>query len=172
MAHNESSLAPPTYRSDPRNETKSSEPVNPLLPPTPITHEYSRDVLQCPTYNGPRVGPGGGLLGSIRDRTDFEYARLISGISINPDSALGMGFPAADTPIGQDVQGTLPSSTSGSGIRKELAVVTKADKEWWRPDGICEVPEAEEYVSFTFFSFTDVRFLLFMTRTDGFAGSS
>ena len=79
-----------------------------------------------------------GIVGSIRDRSDFEYARVLSGISVSSERAFGMGFPQSPSPGSSDV----PSG-------KTLAIVTAEDQSWWRPDGWCEVPKAEPYVSFS-----------------------
>lgn len=89
----------------------------------------------------------GGLTGSIRDRPDFEYARLLAGISAGSERAIGMGFPAAKA-VGHEMEFTGPTPTHGSPIKKELSVVTDVDKFWWRPDGWCDATQAEEYVSF------------------------
>lgn len=110
--------------------------------------DVPRGQPRCPSYVGPRVGSSGALRGSIRHRPDFEYARLLSGISVSAELALGMGFPAANDATSNNESLLWPTPTSESGVRKELAVVTAADKEWWDPNGRCEVPPAEEYVSF------------------------
>jgi hypothetical protein len=69
-----------------------------------------------------------GLIGTVRERVDFEYARLLSGISLNPEDSFGrFGFRP-------------------NGV-KSLAVVSDEDMMWWNPDGWCEVPKVEEYVS-------------------------
>lgn len=96
----------------------------------------------CPVYVAPRVAldfdwrsPAnesmpqiGGLIGTVRERVDFEYARLLSGISVDvQDSFVRYGF-----------------GTEGT---KSLAVVSNEDMMWWNPNGWCEVPKVEEYVS-------------------------
>jgi hypothetical protein len=99
-----------------------------------------------------------GLRGSIRDRSDFEYARVLAGISNAPERAVGMGFPEASrTPV--DPAHIASSATSTP--TKELAVVTEGDKRWWRSDGWCEVPVTEEYVSFLYHCSTSI-----VSRTD------
>lgn len=113
-----------------------------------------RIQLQCPAYHKPQIfadigqaSRRGGLTGSVRDRPDFEYARLLAGISSGSERAIGMGFPAAKA-VGHELEFTGPTPTSGSPLKKELSVVTDADKFWWRPDGWCDAMQAEEYVSF------------------------
>jgi hypothetical protein len=60
-----------------------------------------------------------------------------------------MGFPAANDATGNNESLPWPTSTSGTNTQKVLAVATAADREWWDPYGWCEVPQAEEYVSFS-----------------------
>lgn len=136
----------PPYRSSRRNST-AADVANPLLPPTTQSDGYLGQ-LQCPFYVGPRVQAGGALRGSIRDRPDFEYARLLSGVSLSAERALGMGFPAATDSTSSNESPLWPTRTSESNTQKELAVAGVADSEWWKPNGWCEVPPVEEYVSF------------------------
>jgi mannosidase alpha-like ER degradation enhancer 1 len=114
-----------------------------LRSPSPIGRILRRSSQPtCPVYVAPRVAldfdwrsPAnesmrhiGGLIGTVRDRVDFEYARLLSGISVDSgDSLARFGF---------GTQGT-----------KSPAVVSKKDMVWWDPNGWCEVPKVEEYVS-------------------------
>jgi hypothetical protein len=142
-----SSRQRPLYRSSRRrNSTTTMDAVNPLLPPT--TQSYPGQ-LQCPLYVGTRVRTGSALRGSIRDRSDFEYARLLSGVSVSAERALGMGFPAATDATSSNESPMWPIPTTESNKKKELAVATAADREWWDPNGWCEVPRVEEYVSFS-----------------------
>ena len=122
--------------------------ANSPLHPTVRSDGY-QGQLQCPFYVGPHVGASSTLRGSIRDRPDFEYARLLSGISVSAERALGMGFPAAKDTKRNNESLLWPTPTSELNTKKELAVATAADREWWDPNGWCEAPQAEEYVSFS-----------------------
>ena len=100
----------------------------------PIDRRSSQ--LTCPAYNPPRVTlPGSqvepvqGLIGSVRQRADFEYARLLAGIAVSPDAYDKLSW------------------TRTAGKKSPFAVVTAEDKMWWDERGWCEVPKVEEYVS-------------------------
>lgn len=69
--------------------------LDPLITTTP--HFNLRDKLQCPVYrySGLSLLKNGGLTRSIRERPDFEYARMLAGISTSADRVLGVGFPKA-----------------------------------------------------------------------------
>lgn len=63
----------------------------------------------------------------MRQRADFEYARLLAGIAVSPDSYDKLSWTKTKS--------------------KSFAVVTEEDKTWWDESGWCEVPKVEEYVS-------------------------
>ncbi|KAF8303422.1 hypothetical protein DL93DRAFT_2090221 [Clavulina sp. PMI_390] len=174
-----SSLKPPTYRTHENHTTPILDPPSDaLLPPQfPVRQgAYSRRSKTCPRYRHPHIpslkpkradqpSSAPALLGTIRDRGDFEYARLLSGISVTKDASQGMGFPAAkfastsNAKVNQRYdpeswkyefggdKPLLPGVSASEGTTKQLAVVTEEDKEWWDAHGSCEVPKVEEYVS-------------------------
>ncbi|KAF8314870.1 alpha-mannosidase [Cantharellus anzutake] len=105
-------------------------------PIQPALHRSSHSI--CPAYSPPLVtfsrqggshlGDLGGLIGSVRERPDFEYARLLAGIVVSPDAYDKLSW----------------SKTSGD--KNPFAVIAEEDKAWWDENGWCEVPRVEEYV--------------------------
>ena len=110
-----------------------------LVPPPAIRRTLRRDEQPvCPAYVAPRIAVDlpwkdrhgqpapalGGLIGTVRSRGDFEYARLLSGVHTEAPTTTSIGTNPEDLPL-----------------------VPDEDQVWWDESGWCEVPKVEEYVS-------------------------